>query len=371
MSEVLIWDDEKSFENGDILIFQDDVYYDLFLDGKYEKKPSFCYVLSPNYSVDMLPMLIYYIYLKHDDICLRNFFLDENHQFKIWENLITALNTFDINYFKESYFTIKNTYIFSQYKGIFKWIEDYFSFIIEPFVNSLYFNTSSSDKNKNWLTNKLNTKVYFDNYLKEVSKGETSNFIEHSKKLVEEKIKILNKFDNNVNKLFYMSCFCYQMVQHYFQLNQFQLSFTLLQRTLDFYLQSRALENSLIVPTAYGMKFNYTYDYENKPVGIFFLEKCLIDYGNLKYDKERREFLTWLNETRNTLICTHGVFNVEKKNVEDAIIKTEKTIFRIEGSKHWEIQSKKFSFTSDFSNMTLFDLEPSIELYFSLQQTLE
>ena len=160
-----------------------------------------------------------------------------------------------------------------------------------------------------------------------------------------------------------MSCYCYAKAIYLDSLHQYEMAYTLLQRTLDFYLQSMALDANLIGITNSGMRFQVSGYYEMS-VGIFALEKCLIEFNKLESNSSRREFISWLNNTRNTLISTHGVFSIKEAEVKDAIEKMKKTIELIEGSKRWEMSSKKFTFSSNFNYNHLFDLEPSIELYF-------
>ncbi len=364
---IIIYELGCKYSSSDILIMLDDDVYDLFLYEKEDKslsEPIKIYILKPNYKEEMFPFLLYYIHLINN-IKIDEYF-DEYPEYKNWEILIKALNDFDIKIALLFLNKLKgNNFFYLNNKILFESIEVFIEKIISPLTNGFFYNTALTNKQKNWFDEEVSTFNSLNNFKKSYAHLKIPFITTVCTYVDKYESNSVPKISNsNSEKLYIMSAYLYQLAIHLFSIKQYQQTFLLIHRTLDFYLQAIALNELLLIPTSHGVKFT-DYEYESKPVGLYHLNKCLLKHGKLQYSKEQADFFTWVNNSRNLSLFTHGVYSSTVKECEDLIKKTAERIKLIEGNNKWKNLAEKLKLKMNFENISIFDLEPSIDAYFT------
>ena len=92
-------------------------------------------------------------------------------------------------------------------------------------------------------------------------------------------------------------------------------------------------------------------------------EYLLMMQGVISSDINRRDFLDWINTSRNRLIFTHGVYSMSEDDAYQAIQTGAEIVKAIEGGLRWYRKVNEFQLSNVFHYSSLYDLEPSIDTF--------
>jgi hypothetical protein len=166
---------------------------------------------------------------------------------------------------------------------------------------------------------------------------------------------------NAEQRCFLFSAFLFGLAEMQFSLGNNVVSLLCLHRAADVYLQYCGLAEGIIIQTPAGLRYDHTVCTEL--VSILNSLNTLESLGHLAPDSARYRTLKGLNEERNKLLLTHGVYGVNRDSLKDYIREVELLIRRIEGTSKWSRTRDAWFPLPSIDRKVLFELETSMDSY--------
>ncbi len=295
----------------------------------------------------------------------------------LWENLVDALNNVDhvnanlmISRIDEE--KPKLT-ILTNMAFLLEELSKFIALVIRPLVEDTpLLNTPSHQKKINWHSATISHIKLLKDYLDQLNSHpfKHTQLIENIKDKVNNIYTFWYKYEKYAaaEKYFYFSAYIYFLSQCHFDSTQYGLSLLLAHRSMDLFFQYLAIDNALIIEQTNGMAYKKELGINDR-INLMNSEYILMRRGIISSDMERRDFLDWLNTSRNRLLLTHGAYGIMKDEAADALKKSAKIVEKVEGDLRWHKITDEFKIRDFFKYATIYDLEASIDSY-CIEKTL-
>jgi hypothetical protein len=159
-------------------------------------------------------------------------------------------------------------------------------------------------------------------------------------------------------KLMFFSSYMFLMAKYYKVNNELSISLLCLYRSLDFYFQSLAYDNGLLVISNQKICFPKSQQY----VTLANVKNELAKNSIIAFSQKESSFLNEVNNIRILMKFIHGVHSVSQYDVLNL---TRRTYELIKNNNNWKNYYSLLNDSLFFSRRLLIDCHPEINSYFS------
>lgn len=380
MTKIIYWDNLNPYCDDDILVMTS-MGYELLCEGiskgelKYPKK---CFVLAPNAEERDIPLLMHYI--KHCliglDVPIESSKYDLEHRefLNRWHSLIESLNNIDhlasLAKLSDIHLLTKG-HLLTNFDKLHDELRQYLDTIMWPLVEDTPFlRTPTHIKLNCWHQAVVNQKNLLKEYLAKMDAHSYKDIqiVKNLKVAAERIYRIWSRYEqmNAYDKLFHVSAYLFFLAKISMKRRQNIMSLVFVHRAMDIYFQNIAMENSLIIEHPKGLVYKPFLGVKDR-ISLMTTEYVLVQRGIIASDLSRKNYLEWLNTTRNLSILAHGVYGVTSLETENALDKCSAIIKKIEGDLRWQQVSENYSLSNLFNYSNLYDFEREIDSYCALK----
>jgi len=380
MCRIIFEQGEFNFaENDIILILQDDCDTVLnFINKRKSPKPLMIFCLSRFFDLtkEEVYYIAYYIKKKHNLDDYKIDILDSKpHLLNMWELLFDKISISDIasvSLINKS-LNFESEYLFSYFHLVRRVIDEYTSNLLTPLIKyTPYVINNISNLTTIWplLSNNIIKSIAgFINSLKQYSKNNGFTFNRLTDKFEQNLLNFWNEFESESleNKFKYFSAYIFRLSEIYSLNNYYFISMQLVYRALDIYMQYVALKENLI--RIHDRKFVYNRtEFSEKYISLSNTKKILSKHGCYIFKESQVNLIDTLSKLRNNSILAHSVYSYDKKLLLQQKKQSFDLINTLEGTNLWKNLYLKTDLSISLNNLDLFDVEPSIDTYFSKQE---
>lgn len=373
MSKVIFWGKEVPFTSNDIVVVTYYGYDDLrqAIDNWGIVRPFKIIILSSNVRDDDVPILLYFIALQHgvglNEIVFNASVQSTTRMFlSIWEALLNALNQSHYHqatrYLQEAKkYSVR---LLPNIKSILSLLENYLKDVIFPIVEfSPYYR---NPRKSNWYNLSPSLLKDLEQINAKLSSEPLKQFrivnllSEHTERLH----NVFSKYSNDSipMRFIIISSYFYTVAIYHYRNGRYGIAFLLAYRALDCVFCAMGLENEIL--RDYGYKIGFMNDPQARVFMLAITEE-LMNNGVLTREPSRKKIIESINETRNGLMYTHGVYSVSQTEAGDTL-KAVKTIIRNVDDENgrWSLNYQRLQLPQSFISEFIFDAELSIGSYF-------
>lgn len=372
MSKTILWGKDCCFTPDDMVVVKYDDYdnYEQAISNNKLRDPLKLILLSPNVEDNDVPVLLYFIALRNGSSIER---VDFNRSAQteamsfliVWEALVDALN--QARYYQANIFLQEakrySIRLLTKLRSLLSLLEGYLRNVIAPIVEHSPYH--HSQRTPDWY--KLNptllddlTRLKANLSAQAIGKTRIANIIaEHTTSLAE----VLSRLSTaNISmKHIIISSYFYALSIYHHRNERYGIAFLLAHRALDCAFCAMGLENKIL--REYGPKIGYVNDPTMK-VYMMGIANELIANSVITPDQSRQKAIQSINETRNSLMYTHGVFGISQTEAGDALSVVKKIIRNVDDDNgRWSSYCQKLEFPQSFEYDYLFDAGESIDTY--------
>jgi len=343
MKSIGLWDSNHPEDVTDIaLIYPDQVadFAELLSEGLI-RKPLQAFKLAENSRGKEIAIAFYLACKNHPEgLSFHRSVSTCSAVYLAWNEIVRSLASWDAKSYRVAKHMLANTEAFRQISGATVVLEslDYFvEHLIQVMTEHTPFHKSPEIYYADWWAHRNGLRERMETDSAQIrTKIQPDQLKTWAQQISEHTSRKLSKLESlPPEKSFYeLSLYYMALALKLYEQSRYTTSLLLTHRALDCFVQSYAINHNLVTLTASGLRYKSTDD-SHLPVSLNNTYKFLVRENQFTSNKDRVDFLKWLNNARNQSLFTHGVYGFTEGKAKKSLDGAIKLACDIEGNNRW------------------------------------